>query len=114
MSYKQQKNYRTPIKLLKGVYDDGNGIVTKTYEETDVIMNCSAISYNGTEKLVNDLIVIEDTCMIETYYRPDITSKDAIKFLDDNSIYEIISPPQDINREHKILLFKVRRYTGGV
>ena len=114
MSYKQEKVYRTRVKLLKGIHDETDGIVTKSYEETEVVFNCSAKSYNGTEKVVNDLVVIEDTCMIETYYRPDITTKDAIMFIEDGAIYEIISPPQDINHEHKILLFKVRRYFGGV
>lgn len=73
----------------------------------------SARSYGGTEKVINDKYVIEDTLEVDTWYRPDITSKDRIKLLDDGSVWEILNTPEDIDRRHQYLKFKVRRVAGN-
>lgn len=112
--YLQNSDYRIPVKLLKGHYENSRGINTKKYTETETVFNVSCKSYGGTEKTVNNVIVIEDTMIIETWYRKDVTSMDAIQFLDDDSIYEVINNPENINRANKVLVFKVRRYDGGI
>ena len=89
-----------------------NGVVKKTFTELDNFF-CSAKSYGGTEKVINDKYVIEDTMQIETWYRPDIVSGCRIKLLDDNSEWEILNTPEDIDRRHQFLVFKVKRIVGG-
>lgn len=73
----------------------------------------SAKSYGGTERTVNDRYVIEDTLEVETWYRPDITSINRLKLLDDGSIWEIINTPEDIERRHQFLKFKCKRVKGN-
>lgn len=110
--YQITNTFNVPAILLKPTKVKINGIYQKTFIEADSIF-ISAKSYGGTEKVVDDIIVVEDTMSIETYYRPDIASDCKIRILDDNSEWEIISPPEDIDRKHFYLKFKVRRVAGG-
>lgn len=74
-------------------------------------------TYQGTfikESNINGLFSIEDTANIETWYRPDITSKCRIARASDNAIFDIINEPEDINQRHQFLKFKIRRVKGGV
>ena len=89
-----------------------NGVKVKRYRDGDRIF-CSAKSYGGTEKVINDKYVILDTLEIETWYRPDITGKDGLRLLDDGSEWEIINSPENINRANQFLKFKLQRMTGG-
>lgn len=73
----------------------------------------SARSYGGTERIVNDKYVIEDTLDIETWYRPDITSDCQIRLWDDGSLWEILNTPEDIERMHQFMKFKCRRVKGN-
>lgn len=78
----------------------------------EFLIYISAKSYGGTERTVNDRYVIEDTLEVETWYRPDITSIDRIKLLDDGSYWEILNTPEDIERRHQFLKFKMKRLKG--
>lgn len=73
----------------------------------------SAKSYGGTEKIINNQYAIIDTLNVETWYRSDIKSGDRIVLLDDNSEWEILNTPEDIDRRHQYLKFKVQRIKGG-
>ena len=110
--YRPSSPFTTPTQILNGLYTNVNGVRTKQYVEGAIVF-VSAKSYGGTEKVVNDVYVIEDTMVIETWYRPDIKSTDRIRLLDDNSEWEIINTPEDIERRHQYLRFKVKRIKGG-
>ena len=110
--YKPSSQFAVPAKILKGSHERVNGVSTKTYTDGETIF-VSAKSYGGTEKEINGVYVIEDTLVIETWYRPDITSKDRIRLLDDDSEWEILNTPEDIERRHQFLKFKVKRVKGG-
>lgn len=113
MSYKPALPFNVPARILKGEYVKINGVKTKRFIDDDLIF-VSARSYGGSEKTVNDQIVIEDTIEIETWYRPDITSIDGLRLLDDRSEWEIINHPENIRRENRWLKFKIRRLAGNV
>lgn len=110
-SYKPSMPFTTPAQILKGEYRLVNGIGGKVFTDGDII-SVSAKSYGGTERIINDKVVIEDTNVIETWYRPDITGRDRIRLLDDGSEWEIIDHPDNIDRRNQFLRFKVRRITG--
>ncbi len=110
--YQPSTPFNVPAMILKGEYKKVNGVKTKVFTDGEQIF-VSAKSYGGTEKEVNDKIVIEDTMSIETWYRPDITSIDGLRLLDDNSEWEILNNPEDIDRRHQFLKFKIRRYKGN-
>lgn len=110
--YTPSSPFTTPALILKAEYRKVNGVNVKTFTETDLIY-VSAKSYGGTETTVNGKITIVDTLNVETWYRPDITSKDCIRLLDDDSEWEIINTPEDIERRHQFLKFKVQRRSGN-
>ena len=110
--YKPQQPFNVPAQILTATYTKVNGVNKKVYTATDNFF-CSAKSYGGTEKTINGVYVVEDTMQIETYFRPDIDSSCHIKLLDDNSEWEIITPPENIERRNRFLVFKVRRVKGG-
>lgn len=110
--YNPQQPFNVPAQILTATTTKINGVVQKTFTAGDNFF-CSAKAYGGTEKTVNGIYSIEDTMQIETYYRPDIKGDGRIKLLDDNSEWDIISPPENIDRRNQFLLFKVRRVKGG-
>lgn len=109
--YKASLPFNVPAYIMKASWSKVNGVNVKTFTQGDLIY-VSAKSYGGTEKIINNQYVIADTLVIETWYRPDIASDDALKLLDDNSEWEIINTPEDIERRHQYLKFKVQRYKG--
>lgn len=110
--YVPKSPFNVKAQLLKGEYKKVNGVTTKTLIPSFEFW-VSAKSYGGTEKTINDKLVIEDTLVIETPFHPDIKAADVVRLLDDNSEWEILNTPEDIERRHLYLKFKVRRFTGN-
>ena len=90
-------------------------VITDNIISADLRINESLnnISVVEVKKNVNGVYAIEDTAIVETWYRPDIRSKCRIA-LETEEVYDILGEPEDINRRHQFLKFKVRRVTGGV
>lgn len=105
--------YDTPVKVLKPTISTVKGVKKKEYHESSEIINVSFKTYGGTEKTVNGVYTIEDTAIIETWYRPDITSICRIKRMSDEAVFDIINEPENINQRNQFLKFKVRRVKGG-
>lgn len=113
MSYKPAFPFNVPAQIMKAEYQKVNGVTVKKFTD-DAMIYVSAKSYGGSERDVNGQLVIEDTMNIETWYRPDITSKDCIRLLDDGSEWEIMNNPENIDRRNQYLKFKVKRRVGNV
>lgn len=111
--YKPRGLFTVPAMILKGRYVKINGVKTKEFTDGELIF-VSAKSYGGTERIINDQVVIEDTIEIETWYRPDITSIDGLRLLDDASEWEIVNHPENIERRNQWLKFRIRRMAGNV
>lgn len=110
---KEARELRTPVKLLTPTYTKYNGVRTKTLSADGDVIFCSWKSYGGTEQTVNGVYSIIDTAQVVTWYRPDILAG-CVLMLEDGSKYEIISPPENIERQNRFCSFKVQRITGGV
>lgn len=109
----------TPCRLIapKGAKKI-NGVDVKLWptevEETALpIIFASVKSYGGTERVQNDLLVIEDTVVITTWYRPDITADCRIRVLPGGALYEIINAPENWEMRNQDAVFKARRVRGG-
>jgi len=104
-----------PLLLLAPTYKTVSGVPTKTYPPTSqgVLIYGNFKTYGGTERNVNGLYSIEDTAVIETWYRPDILSDCRICLAQTGAVYEILGEPEDINMRHQFLQFKVKRVKGG-
>lgn len=109
--YKPNLPFTTPIQLLKRSLEKINGVNQPTYEPS-ITLYCSAKSYGGTEKQVNGVTVVEDTWVIDTFYHPAFRKGDRIKFLDDDTEYEILASPENIERKCKYMKFKVLSIGG--
>lgn len=108
--------FTTVAYLLTPTYETIKGVPVKKYlvpTDEDVI-HISFKTFGGTESTKNDLLVIEDTANVETWYDPKIKSDYGIRLTDDDSTYEILGEPEDINKRHQFLKFKVKRIKGGV
>lgn len=109
--YKPQLPFNVPAMLLKRKMRKVNGVNKESFTEKTMFY-CAAKSYGGTEKFVNNVYVIEDTWLIDTWYSPDFGKGDRIRFLDDNREYEILASPENINRRGQYMRFKVSSIGG--
>lgn len=78
----------------------------------DMLLFVSFRTYGGTESVVNGVVTISDTAVIETWYRPDIKADCRVYVCDTQRIYDIISPPEDIDMRHQFVKFKIRSVGG--
>jgi SPP1 family predicted phage head-tail adaptor len=108
--YRPRSPFTTVVELHNCVTEKVLGVVTKKYTKVDDIF-CTFKTYGGTETTSNDLLVVNDTAEIETWYRPDITSASQIRL--GAKIYEVMGEPEDIEQRHQFLKFKVRGVKGG-
>ena len=108
--FKILNTFNVPAVIFKSETKKVNGINTKVYTEIGNIF-CSFKSYGGTERESNDIFIVENTAVIETYYRPDITNSCQIK-LTDGSEWEILNI-ENIEMKNMYLRLKVRSVKGN-
>lgn len=114
-NYRPNLDNTIPLLLLTPTYATVSGVPTKTYPPVSVgdLIYGNFKTYGGTERDINGLYSIEDTAVVETWYRPDIKSDCRICVASTGAVYEIVNEPEDINMRHQFLRFKVRRVKGG-
>lgn len=108
--YRPSSQYNTPAVLQVPVYEEKKGTPIKSYQSKDNIF-ISFRTFGGTERISNGKIVVEDTGVVETWYRPDI--KSDCRFLIGGIPYEIMGTPEDIGMRHQRLAIRVRAVKGG-
>ena len=113
--WKPSAPFNVPMKILTPVVTSAYGVVKKSYAspENAPLFFGAFRTFGGTEVTSNDLYTIEDTGVIDTWYRPDITPDCLIYICDSAATYEIISRPENIEMRNQYLQFRVRR-VGGV
>lgn len=102
--------YTVPAELLTTSYEKIKGTNKKIFKKTDDIY-ISFKTFGGTETQNNGILAVEDTAMVETWYRPDITSASMIRV--DGKDYEILGTPENINMANIYLKIKVKAVKGG-
>lgn len=111
--FKPSFPFTTSIMILKPYYSSSKGVVKKNFGDTGDIINCSFKTYGGTESNNNDIYTIIDTAVVETWFRPDITSECRIKVISNGNVYEIIGNIENIDMRNQFLKFRVRAVQGG-
>ncbi len=101
-----------PFRLCIPKKVTAKGSTKNVYPDTGDIIYCSYRTFGGTEKVVNDNLVVEDTAVIETWYRPDIKSDCQLVDMQGQK-YEILGTPENISMRNQFLKFKIRRLAGG-
>ena len=104
--------FATKAELQNPSYITQKGVRVKTFTKTDDI-NINFKTYMGTETVNNDVITVQNTAIVETWYRPDITPESRIKILENGQVYEVLGVPEDIELRHQYLKFRVQAIKGG-
>lgn len=113
-SFRPDIPFSVAMKILIPVEKKVKGTVVKEFpDEKDApIFYGSVKTFGGTESFENNIYTVYDTATVNTWYRPDITPDCMILMCDTNEKYEIITRPEDIERRHQFLQFRVRRIGG--
>ena len=118
-NYRPDLSNSVPLILLTPTKTSVSGVVKKSYptieealKNEDNLFFGTFKTYGGTERDVNGVYSIEDTANIATLFRPDIKSDCRIG-LETGEIYDILGEPENINKRHQFLKFKVKRVKGG-
>ncbi len=117
MAYKPQVPFNVPMKLLIPVWTTVSGVRKKSYPlpdtiPDDLVFSGSFRTFGGTETTHNDVYGIENTAVIETWFRPEITAECRITLAETGEDYEILGQPENIEMRNQYLKFKVRRIGG--
>lgn len=103
---------RTACDLLIPTTSKVNGVQVRKYPEEGKRFFANVKSYGGSERVSNDLLMIEDTVVITTWYRPDIKANCRVKLLPSGAVYEVINEPENWDMREQYLVFKCRRVKG--
>lgn len=119
MSYRPSGAFTTPLVMLIPETKYVSGVAKKVFptieeacENENNIFYGSFKTYGGTEKIINGLYSIENTAVIESWYRPDLKASYRVGLIDKGKIYEIYADIEDIEERHQFMKFKVK-YVGG-
>lgn len=102
--------YSVFAELLNPQEKTEKGSVKKSYIKIDDIY-ISFRTFGGTETVKNDILVVENTATVQTWYRPDINAGSRLKI--GGLEYDILGMPENINMSNQYLQFKVRAVKGG-
>lgn len=113
--FKLSAPFTVPLMLLVPTYTDPYGVGTKTYPTlaNGILFYGNFKTYGGTEREVNGLYSVENTAIIETWFRPEIKSDCRIGVLQTGEIYDVLGEPENINMRNQYLRFKVMQVRGG-
>lgn len=112
MAYKPSVPFITPMKLLIPTWDKVNGVRTKVYPDDGDLFFGSFRSFGGTETTHNDVYGIENTAVVEMWFRPDLKADCHIYLVESGEEYEILGEPENIEVRNQYMKFKVRRVGG--
>lgn len=110
--YKPYVPFNVPMFLFIPEIVTTKGSTKKIYPENGILIYCSFRTFGGTEKVVNGLLSVESTAVIETWYRPDIKSDCILRDLN-GSDYEILGTPENLNVRNQFMRIKIRAVQGG-
>lgn len=119
--YKINEPYTTTMYLLKPIKKKSKGVEQKTFPkcaDVTTTINCLFKTYGGTtstmssEKDINNVVVVVDTALVETWYNPLITSDCRLAFDDDNQ-YEILGNPENLSMRNRTMKLKLKKVMGG-
>lgn len=114
-SFKPNSPFSVAMKLLVPTVTSVKGVTKKVFPDPasveDVFFG-SFKTYGGTENFSNDVYMVFDTAIIETWYNPEIKTNCNIYICETGKTYQVISEPENINMRNQFLKFKVQ-IVGG-
>lgn len=110
-AFKPSTPYNVPFFVWIPDSEIVKGVKQKTFVKDVTQYFCSFKTFGGTEKVVNDLVVREDTATLETWYDPKIKADCEIEV--DGKRYEILGTPENIDMRNQFMILKIRAIKGG-
>ena len=107
--------FNVAMRLLIPTETYVKGTVKKVYPEPQdsPLLFGSFRTFGGSETVVNNVYSVEATGVIDTWYRPEIKPNCRIYIIESNETYEIVNDPEDIEKRHQFIQFKVRKVTAN-
>ena len=110
--YKPSAPFNVSMMVLVPTFENVNGVPKKTYSNDEMMIQGSFRTFGGTEKVVNGVLTLENTAVVETFFDPTIKADCIIKLLDYGEVYEIMGEPENIELRNQFLKFKVKKIGG--
>lgn len=110
-NFKPNLPFNVPAQLLIPTEKYIKGVLTKVYPENGEDIFISFKTFGGTESTSNGQTVVENTGVVQTWYREDIQAN--CRLIIGRLPYEILGIPENINMANQFLQFKVRAVKGG-
>lgn len=116
--YKPATPFTAPMYILNPTYKTVKGVRQPVYPDPvacgdeDLIFGTFR-SYGGTDVTADDLLVVQKTGYVDTWYRPDIRSNTRLYIAQTGDIYEILGDPEDIQMRHIYMKIRVRKIGGA-
>lgn len=113
--WKPTKPFNTPMYFYPVTGTENVlGVAQKTYADKGTLFIGSFATYGGTETQRNGVLVVEDTAVVETWYRPEFNAAGRVALADHpEMLYEIVGQPENIEMRNRYSKFKLRRVAGG-
>lgn len=115
MAYRPKTPFNVAMRLMIPTERVIKGTTVKTFkplEECPVIFG-SFRTFGGTDSDVNGVFSVIDTAVIETWFRPDITSDCRIYVIHTGKTCKIHATPENVEMLNKWLKIRVECLTGG-
>lgn len=96
--------------MLPTAKETDYGTVVNGYKP-DIAFWTSKRTFNGTEEVINGVMVIKNTAVIDCYYNPKITTNCRLKDREGRQ-WRIISVPENINGNGQYMQFKIECIEG--
>lgn len=115
--YKPQSPFNVPMMILEPSTEPVNGVKKKLYPDwhklsDEHIFFGSFRTFGGTETVSNGVYTLENTAVIETWFRPDIQADCRVVLLQNGVTFDIIGAPENINMRNQYMKFKVKAVGG--
>ena len=79
MTYKPNIPFTVPMFLFVPETVTAKGSTKKIYPENGILIYCSFRTFGGTEKVVNGVLSVENTAVIETWFRAAVSKEYFVK-----------------------------------
>lgn len=114
--FKLASPLNVPLMLLIPTYSKEFAVESKSYPELSegILIYGNFRTFGGTERQVNGLYSVENTAIVETWFRSDIKSDCRIGVPQTGQIYDILGEPENIGLRNQYMKFKVQEIKGGV
>ena len=110
--------FSTPMKILVPTIQNVKGVRQKVWPDPSTLSDDYLIfgtfrSFGGTDLIQNDVMTVEATGYVETWFRPDITSDCRLYMIPSGESYDILGDPENIFMRDQYLKIRVRKIGGA-